>query len=128
MSVPRFLIAAVLVVFASGPRRAAAQAPEQRPSRLYTIEQFLDTTEVCGPSFSADGSRVLFTSDRTGIFNVYTVPSAGGEPAPVTRSTTESTYRSSASSPRTTASSSPTTRAATRTTTSTSSPTGRNAT
>ena len=92
MSVPRFLITAVLVVFAAGPRRAAALAPEQRPSRLYTIEELLDTTEVFGPSFSADGSRVLFTSDRTGIFNVYTVPSAGGEPAPVTRSTTESTF------------------------------------
>ena len=92
MSVPRFLITAVLVVFAAGPRRASAVAPEQRPSRLYTIEELLDTTEVFGPSFSADGSRVLFTSDRTGIFNVYTVPSAGGEPTPVTRSTTESTF------------------------------------
>ena len=46
--------------------------------RQYTIEQFLATTTVSGPSFSPDGSRVLFTSDASGIPNAYTVPFEGG--------------------------------------------------
>lgn len=90
MNAHRIPIAAALLILASSSHPAAAEAPEQRPSRLYTIEELLDTTEVLGPSLAADGSRLLFTSDRTGIFNVYSIPVAGGEPTPVTASTTES--------------------------------------
>ena len=122
MSVPRFLITAVLVVFAAGPRRASGVCTG--PAALAALHHrgVPRHDRDLRASFSADGARVLFTSDRTGIFNVYTVPVAGGEPVPVTRSTTESTF-GSGSSPRTTASSSPTTRGVTRTPTSTSSPT-----
>jgi dipeptidyl aminopeptidase/acylaminoacyl peptidase len=67
-------------------------APEKRIVRQYTIEQFLATTAVSGPSFSPDGSRVLFTSDASGIPNAYTVPFAGGPVTPLTRSTSDSTY------------------------------------
>ena len=63
-----------------------------RPSRQYTIEQFLATTTVSGPSISRDGSKVLFTSDASGIPNAYTVPFAGGQIAAFTRSTTDSTF------------------------------------
>ncbi len=65
---------------------------EPRIVRQYTIEQFLATTAVSGPSISADGARVLFTSDATGVPNAYTVPFEGGTASPVTRSTTDSTY------------------------------------
>ena len=68
-------------------RSAAPRAPKE-----YTIEQFLDTVAIRGASFSADESRILFSSDRTGIWNVYSVPVAGGNWTPVTTSTTESTY------------------------------------
>jgi hypothetical protein len=79
------------------PRPAAvarAGKPEavRRPRKQYTIEQFLATTSIFGPSFSPDGSKVLFTSDATGIPNAYTVPFDGGEATPLTRSTTDSTY------------------------------------
>ncbi len=60
--------------------------------RQYTIEQFLATTAVSGPSFSPDGTRVLFTSDASGIPNAYTVPTSGGTASPLTRSTTDSTF------------------------------------
>jgi dipeptidyl aminopeptidase/acylaminoacyl peptidase len=69
-----------------------AEPSTPRPSRLYTIEQFMDTEDLRGNSFSADETRLLFSSDRTGIFNAYTVPIAGGDAAPVTRSTVESTF------------------------------------
>ncbi len=67
-------------------------APAGRIVRQYTIEQFLATTALSGPSFSPDGSRVLFTSDGSGIPNAYTVPSEGGTITALSRSTTDSTY------------------------------------
>jgi dipeptidyl aminopeptidase/acylaminoacyl peptidase len=70
----------------------AAGAQSSRPSKQYTIEQFLDTTSISGASFSADESRILFSSNKTGIWNLYTVPVTGGEWTPITKSMTESTY------------------------------------
>ena len=70
----------------------AAAAQTVRPSRQYTIDQFLNTTSIAGASFSADESRILFSSNKTGIWNVYAVAVTGGEWTPITSSTTDSTY------------------------------------
>ncbi len=69
----------------------ALAAPPRRPAKQYTIEQFLATTSIAGASFSADEKKILFSSDKTGIFNVYSIPFAGGEATPVTTSTTDTT-------------------------------------
>ena len=77
---------------------AAAQAPAPNaaePSRRvkqYTIEQFMGSTRVRDASFSADEKRILFSSNETDIFNVYSVSVSGGEPAPMTTSKTDTTY------------------------------------
>ena len=63
-----------------------------RPAKQYTIEQFIASTSVRDASFSADEKRLLFSSNQTGIFNVYSVPVAGGEATPLTRSTSDNTY------------------------------------
>ena len=68
---------------ASAPARAVKQ---------YTIEQFMDTTRVGGSFFSSDERQLLFHSNKTGIFNVYTVPVSGGAAKQLTESTKESTY------------------------------------
>jgi dipeptidyl aminopeptidase/acylaminoacyl peptidase len=83
------LILALMAAAAASP--AQAQAAE-RPSKLYTIEQFMATTSLTGASFSADEKRVLYSSNQTGIFNVYSAPVAGGEATPITRSATDSTF------------------------------------
>ena len=89
MKGPRSLVvAAAAAVLAS----VTATAQSARPSRQYTIEQFLTTTSISGASFSSDESRILFSSNKTGIWNAYTVPVGGGEWTPVTKSTTDSTY------------------------------------
>ena len=67
-------------------------AASTRPSKQYAIEDFIESTGVGGASFSADESRLLFHSNRTGIWNVYTMPVGGGEWTPVTTSTTENVY------------------------------------
>jgi hypothetical protein len=90
MNFQRHALAAALVPLLA--TAAAAQTPPRRPSKSYTIEQFMATTSVTGASFSADEKRVLFSSNATGIFNVYSVPLAGGTATPVTTSTADSTY------------------------------------
>jgi dipeptidyl aminopeptidase/acylaminoacyl peptidase len=66
-------------------------AAANRPSKLYTIEQFMATTAVSGASFSPDETKLLFSSNGTGIFNAYVVPLKGGQAKQVTASTTDTT-------------------------------------
>ena len=47
---------------------------------------------MTGASLSADESRILFSSNKTGIWNVYAILVTGGEWTPITKSTTDSTY------------------------------------
>ena len=82
----RLLVAAVVL-----PAAIAAAGAAQRPSRQYTIEQFLTTTSVAGASFSHDESRVLFSSNESGIFNVYSLQVTGGKATPITSSATDTT-------------------------------------
>jgi len=39
---------------------------EERPKQRYSIEQFMATTTFQGASFSADESRILFSSNASG--------------------------------------------------------------
>jgi dipeptidyl aminopeptidase/acylaminoacyl peptidase len=65
------------------PPTASAGTPR------YTIEQFLGTVSFNGNSFSPDASKILVGSNRTGIYNAYAVPVAGGEPVALTQSATD---------------------------------------
>ncbi|HEU4595551.1 MAG TPA: S9 family peptidase [Pyrinomonadaceae bacterium] len=88
------LLLAALAVAACLSTAAHAQAAKEskRAVKQYTIEQFMGTTRVGGSSFSPDEQTVLFHSNRTGIFNVYSVPVAGGAHKQLTDSTKESTF------------------------------------
>jgi hypothetical protein len=88
---PRVVIALAIACLGTCMSFGAEPSPA-RPSRRYTIEQFMDTEKVSGNSFSADETKILFSSDRTGIFNAFTIPIAGGGAEPVTRSKLESTF------------------------------------
>ncbi|KQZ66721.1 peptidase S9 [Lysobacter sp. Root559] len=70
----------------------AASAATALPSKQYGIQDFIDSIGVSGASFSADESRLLFSSNKSGIWNAYSMPVGGGEWTPVTRSTVDSTY------------------------------------
>ncbi|WP_223642866.1 S9 family peptidase [Corallococcus sp. EGB] len=75
------------------PRPApAANAPVTRPSKQYTVEQFMGSTEVMSPVFTSDGKQLLFSSNASGIINVHTVPVGGGKPSALTRSKTDSVH------------------------------------
>ena len=67
-------------------------APVAAQQKEYTIEQFMNTVRIGGSSFSADEKSILFHSNKSGIFNVYSVPVTGGGATQMTNSTKESTY------------------------------------
>lgn len=73
---------------------AATTAPAEPalPQKQYSIEDFLDTVTVTGASFSPDASKILFSSNKTGIFNVYTMSADGGDWTAVTQSNTDNVY------------------------------------
>jgi dipeptidyl aminopeptidase/acylaminoacyl peptidase len=85
-----FSAVAVLVAFSLSAAPAAERAP--RIPKQYTIEQFFATTGVRDASFSADEKRILFSSNQTGVYNVYAIPVTGGTPSPLTASATDTTY------------------------------------
>ena len=83
------LLVLMLVITASA---ATAQQKKTQPVKEYTIEQFMNTVRINGSSFSSDEKSILFHTNKTGIFNVYSVPVSGGTAAQLTNSTKESTF------------------------------------
>lgn len=61
------------------------------PTR-YTIEQFYENNRVGGGAFSADETKLLISSDMSGIFNVYEIDIASGEKSQKTFSEKESFF------------------------------------
>ena len=101
MSQVRSLIPLLLAVAACGGPSAPARQPAPAPAAAqpapvpaggnprYDARTFYSTVVMAGASFSHDGTRILTSSNKTGVFNVYSVPVAGGEPQALTRSTTD---------------------------------------
>lgn len=69
------------------PTTPAAHVPEQ-----YAIADFLDTTNYAGGALSPDKSKVLVSSNATGIFNAYAIPVEGGDPVALTDSESDSIF------------------------------------
>jgi dipeptidyl aminopeptidase/acylaminoacyl peptidase len=83
--------AAALFVALVLPLALLAAPPKKRPSKQYTIEQFMTTVGVAGASFSPDEKEILFSSNASGIWNVHSVPVTGGKSKALTAGT-DSTY------------------------------------
>lgn len=79
----------LLLVLAActAPRSAPSSQPREVP--LHDAEAFYATTAISGADFSPDGERILVTSDRSGVFNAWAQPTAGGPMVQLTRSTTD---------------------------------------
>ena len=58
----------------------------------YTIEQFMNTTGIAGGSVSHDDQTILLSSNKTGIYNAYTIPVSGGDPVQITDSKDNSVF------------------------------------
>ncbi len=60
--------------------------------KTYTIEQMMDNESINGGSFSPDQSKLLVSSNRSGIYNMYTVSVDGGDLIPVSDSDSSSVF------------------------------------
>lgn len=79
-------LSALCLACGGGPGPEETALPEVP---RYSIEEFLATTNVYGASFSPDASKVLVSSNESGIYNAYAIPTDGGEPVQLTHSTTD---------------------------------------
>ncbi len=73
----------------------AACNPQKRTVREvkdYTIRQFMSNNEMFGGDFSADETKILITSNKSGVYNAYALPVAGGELIPLTQSDSTSIF------------------------------------
>lgn len=57
-----------------------------RNVKQYRIEELLNSEAIYFNSISFDGSHVLYSSDKSGVFNAYAVPIASGNPTMLTDS------------------------------------------
>ena len=57
-----------------------------------SVGDFYKNTEYSGASWSPDRQRILVSSNLSGIWNAYAVPTGGGAPQPLTQSTTNSMF------------------------------------
>lgn len=60
---------------------------QNHQARQYTIEQFLSITHYQGNSFSTDGSKILLSSDQSGVDNAFAIQLKGGGTTRLTAST-----------------------------------------
>jgi dipeptidyl aminopeptidase/acylaminoacyl peptidase len=77
-------ILTILIVSCSG----------EKPIKIsrYSIEQFYKNTRYEAVNFSPDETKILISSDETGIFNVFEINIADGSKRQVTSSNTESCF------------------------------------
>jgi len=78
------VISAILVVSCTGKK-----SPE---IGQYTIDQFYKNVNIGFSAFSPDESKLLVTSNETGIYNVFEISLSDGSKKQVTNSTTESFF------------------------------------
>jgi dipeptidyl aminopeptidase/acylaminoacyl peptidase len=94
--VPR--VVALMVVL--GPHLGRAQQARRDTASVFTpatyaVADFYRNTSYRGASWSSDRRRLLISSNRTGIWNAYAIPVAGGPEQALTQSTTNSIFAQS---------------------------------
>lgn len=91
----KFIGLCLVVLIFSCKEDTKDKAIAEREIQQYTIEQFMDNEAVNGGSFSADNSNLLVSSNRSGIYNVYTIPAKGGNMTAITTSDSTSVFAQS---------------------------------
>ncbi|MCP4900505.1 MAG: S9 family peptidase, partial [bacterium] len=76
-----FVLTAVFLAACAGPGGEHVTGPSQ----TYTMEQFVKTLSIGGASFNPDETKLLVSSNETGVFNVYELDLASKERSPVTQ-------------------------------------------
>jgi dipeptidyl aminopeptidase/acylaminoacyl peptidase len=91
------IAAAVLLAACTSDKSTAEQqggAIDERTftPKQYSVEDFYKNSEFAGASWAPDRQKLLVSSNISGIWNAYAVPAGGGQPQPLTQSTTNSVF------------------------------------
>lgn len=70
----------------------AEKEPEARQVAQYSIEQFYKSTNVGGGAISSNDTKLLVSSNESGIYNAYEIDIASGQKKALTTSTKESIF------------------------------------
>lgn len=87
-----YVVVLCLSILSMGCKENKKEPSIAETLKTYTIEQMMDNENVFGGSFSPDKSKLLVSSNRSGIYNMYTVSSSGGDFIPVTASDSASIF------------------------------------
>lgn len=80
------LILSTLFIF------SCKQSEPVKPLQTYSIDQFFKNNRIGGGAFSNDETKLLVSSDESGIFNVYEIDLATGDKKAITSSEEESFF------------------------------------
>ncbi len=86
------LIFSAILLFVACKNNKNEETKEIAEVKTYSIEQFMGNENAFANGFSPDKSKVLITSNRSGVFNMYSVPTEGGDFMPITQSDSASVY------------------------------------
>jgi Tol biopolymer transport system component len=91
-SIPPLLALFLLLTVTACQQPGGTSAEADKDFQQYSIEQFMDNTSYSGGAFSPDESKLLVTSNASGIYNAYEIPVEGGEPTALTQSDSSSVF------------------------------------
>ena len=80
-----------MMLYACGSENEQVNMPTK-----YSIAQFYKNVNVSGGSFNKDATKLLASSNRTGIYNAISIPVNGGQPQQLTNSDGDAIFASSA--------------------------------
>lgn len=86
------LLSLGFLLFISCKEEKKEETAQVEEIQQYSIEQFMNNENAFANGYAPDKSKVLMTSNRSGIYNMYTVPAAGGELSPITKSDSASVF------------------------------------
>jgi dipeptidyl aminopeptidase/acylaminoacyl peptidase len=86
------LIPLLLLIGCQPGGESANTDAQARKVAKYTIEQFMDNTQIRGGSFFADEKSILVSSNQSGVYNAYRMRLPGGEMEAITQSDSSSIY------------------------------------
>ena len=81
-----------LLLFLTSLLIISCNKTDQRKIPQYNIDQFYKNIQISGGNFNADESKLLVSSDKSGISNVYEITIADSSIRQITHSTVESYY------------------------------------
>lgn len=86
------VLCTAIVLLAACKETKKEEVAEVKEIQQYSIAQFMDNESAFANGYSADKSKILMTSNRSGIFNMYTTAATSGDLTPITKSDSASIY------------------------------------